>query len=169
MEIVKSKKISLLVLLFSILFLFIGGCAFAQDLSIVRYDSYNHDVNKYVKTRVASYGVELSFNQKNNDNFYVGISSDSVNSTLESPLIYVYFPKVINPKGVDMTIAFSDGTKEVFKFIRLDDNCVSYQITKQSYRKLRNLKFNHIEFTGFGSYTNFLENDYFIKFFKLIS
>lgn len=165
MEIVKSKLITRVTLFLAFTFLF-GACAFAQDLGVVRYDSYDYNIKKKVKTRVASYGVELKYGK--DDVFYLGVSCDSINSTVEAPLVYVYFPKTLNPKGVDMTISFSDGTKELFRFIRLDDNCVSYQVTASSYRKMKTLTFKHVEFTNLGSYTNFLEMDYFIKFFKLI-
>jgi len=65
MEIVKSKKINLVVVLFSVLFLFIGGCAFAQnkvdsidtsyfsnDSSLVIKIKYDFDVKNYIYDRL---------------------------------------------------------------------------------------------------------------------
>lgn len=168
MEIVKSKLITRITLFLAFTFLF-GACAFAQELGVVRYDSYDAVINKYVKTRVASYGIEFTLNKKSSEDFYIGVSCDSVSSTVESPLLYAYIPKNINPKNVDLWIQFEDGTKELFKQIRYkEDGYVEYQITAKTYRKLKTLKYKYIEFSGLGMYVSLFENDYFVKFFKLI-
>lgn len=170
MEIIKSKKLTFATLLFCFLF-FYTACSFAQvNLDVIRYDSYDATINKYVKTRVASYGIEFTLNKKSTEDFYVGVSCDSVNTTVESPLLYAYFPKNVNPKGVDMWIQFEDGTKELFRqIICKPDGYVEYEITSKTYKKLKTLKYKHIEFSGLGMYVSLFENDYFVKFFKLIS
>ncbi len=127
MEIVKSKRLSVIVLLISLIFLGMVSCAFGQVERMITTDSKG----KKTVTRYSSYvwSIQSPLNPK--EYVDLNIKSDSIDAKSITLDLFAYFPKNINPKGADMTIVYMDGTKDFFKqsvFVA-KDNYVEYEPT----------------------------------------
>jgi hypothetical protein len=165
MEIVKSKKINLVVVLFSILFLLFGGCAFAQ---VEREASYHPIFKKNVTTRYNAYALEFESPLNKKDRILLNIKSDSLSTTEITFDIFVYFPSNINPKGSNIVIGYEDGTTDVFHQQRFDseDNYTEYS-SIGGINNISKKKVAYVVFRGIAKCVN-KDKTYFTNFFKYI-
>lgn len=169
MEIVKDKKISGLVLLFCLAFLFLASCAFGQNkMELLRDNSIIDGKGKEVITFFPSYTMFFQCNKV--DTVFIGIKADSINSRVVSPNIYTFLPKykLINHKF--LSIGFDDGTVENFPVVYVDktEGYVEYNFSVTAYSSLSNKKVTYIGLDGTSKYNNKEYVTYFIDFLKLL-
>jgi hypothetical protein len=107
-EIVKSKRVNLIILILGFVFFF-TACSFAQVERIITLDK---DGNEVV-TRFSSHTWNIVFDSK--EYIELNVKSDSLDSKTITLDLYAYFPKSINPKGADMIITYMDGTTDLLK------------------------------------------------------
>jgi len=169
MEIVKSRKINLLVVLFSFLFLFIGGCAFAQNkMELLRDNTLFDGKGKEIVTFFPNYTMFFQCNKV--DTVFVGIKADSINKRVVSPNLYTFLPKskLINHKF--LSVGFEDGTVENFPVVYVDkiEGYVEYNFSATAYSSLSNKKVTYIGLDGISKYNNKEYVTYFMDFLKLL-
>jgi hypothetical protein len=128
MEAIKSRKANIIVLLLTLGFLFLYGCAFAQ---IERTSHYSSEFKRNITTRFSSYVIELESPLSSKESIVINAKSDSLNNGKITFMLYAYFPKNINPKDAAIVLGYSDGTTDVLPQIVYDkdDNYTEYQLT----------------------------------------
>lgn len=165
MEIIKCKKINLIVLLFAVLFLSLASCAFGQ----VERDVYYHSTfKKNVTTRYNSYALEFESPLNKSDLILLNVKSDSLSTNEITFDIFVYFPSNINPKGSNIVIGYEDGTTDIFHQQRCDteDNYTEYSAIG-GINNISKKKVAYVVFRGIAKCVN-KDKTYFTNFFKYI-
>lgn len=165
MEIVKSKKINLVVLLFSVLFLLFCGCAFGQEMSIERSVSYNPYYKKNIVTKYPSYNLEFT---KGKDTTFMSIFADSLSADRFGVRIYVFFPKNTSLSNSIIKLGFEDGSEDYVKAFDIDynNNYVEYALPQNVFSKLYRLRVTSVQF-NYDNKINKIEDSLF--FFAFLS
>jgi len=159
MEIVKDKKINLVVVLFSVLFLLFGGCAFAQVDRIVEDG---------ITKRFTSNSLCFQSPLISKDTIFLNLMSDSVDSKTITFSVYVYFPEKIKVGEESIVVGHTDGTQTILQRYAFNEetNCASYEIVGDI-NKLVKGKPSFVLFRGIAKYDKFDKN-YFSDFFKYL-
>ncbi len=165
MEIIRCKKTNLIVLFFSFLFLFIGGCTFGQ---VERDVYYNNVTKKKVTTRYNSYALEFESPLNKSDLILLNVKSDSISEKEITFNLFVYFPSNINPKGSNIVIGYEDGTTDIFYQNRFEseDNYTEY-VAVDNINNISKKKVAYVVFRGIAKCVN-KDKTYFSTFFKYI-
>lgn len=168
MEIIKSKKVALITVLFCVLFFAFAGCAFGQSkMELVRDNSLYYGKDR-ITTLFPSY--TMFFECGKVDTVFVGIKADSINPRVVSPNLYTFVPKykLINHKF--LVVYFEDGTIENFPVVYIDnqEGYVEYNFSKTAYASLSNKKVKSIGFDATSKFNNSEYATYFMDFLKLL-
>lgn len=164
MEIVKNKRVNVIVFLLSLILLGAASCAFGQEkMELLRDNS----TNKFT-TLFPSY--TMFFETKSNDTLFIGIKADSINKRVVSPNLYAFIPESYLRNHKFMVVGFEDGTVENFPvvFVSRADGYVEYNFSTTAYTSLKNKKMTYV---GFDAKSKFNSDDYisyFIDFLKLL-
>lgn len=169
MEVVKSKKVNIVIFLLSALFL-LGGCAFGQEkMELLRDNSLTNGYGK-ITTLFPSYTIFFQSKDNLKDTLFVGIKADSINPEVVSPNIYTFIPKskLVNHKF--LAIGFEDGTIEKLNVVYFDkvNGYVEYNFNTTSYVSLIRKKITYIGFDGITKYNSLDYATYFMDFLKLL-
>jgi hypothetical protein len=132
----------------------------AQVVSRMEY--VNNDVK--ITNRYTSQTLNLKTPLKYGEDIYVGATSDSLTPKSMTFAIYVYFPKGINGKGADVVVTYKDGTTDVFKQTRFDDDVSYSEYTPViGVRNIATKPMKSILIRGIAQYD--VDKNYFINFF----
>lgn len=170
MEAIKSRKTNIIVLLFSVGFLFLASCAFGQQkMSLLRDTSLNYGKNK-VTTLFPSYTIFFESKYSPSDTMFVGIKADSINPRVVSPNLYTFVPKTYLINHKFLLIGFEDGTAEKFPVVYIDksEGYVEYDFTVTAYASLKHKKVSYIGFDSFSKFNSKECVTYFMDFLKLL-
>jgi hypothetical protein len=159
MEIVKSKKINLVVVLFSILFLLFGGCAFAQ----VERVNENGVVTRYTSNSLCFKSPLIT-----KDTIFLNLMSDSIDAQTMTFHVYVYYPNKIKVGNESIVIGYDNGTQSILQKYRFDEasNCATYEVVGDINNFVKS-KVSFVLFRGIAKYDKFDKN-YFSDFFKYL-
>ena len=82
--------------------------------------------------------------------------------------IYIYFPKNINPEGLNVVLGYADGTTDIFQQVRFDeeDNYTEYKAI-DNINNISSKKVQYITLRGVKKF-NVSDKTYFIDFFKYL-
>lgn len=162
MEIVKSKKTSVIIFIICLLILILGGCAFGQSkMQLLR------QVNDNIVTHFPSYTM---FFKHKKDTVFVGIMSDSINQRIVSPKLYSFVGLEEIKSPHDFIITFEDGTKEIFPVVYKStlDKYVEYNFTATAYKNLISKKISFVSLGNLVNFNNKEYSNYFIDFLKML-
>lgn len=127
---------------------------------------YNEKLKRDVVTRYSEYALTFNSPLLSEDKIYLSVKSDSLNNGFINFFIYVYFPKTINPKGLNIVVGYSDGTTDVFQQVRFDeeDNYTEYSAIDN----INNISSKNVKYITLRGVKKFDIDDktYFIDFFK---
>jgi hypothetical protein len=112
MEIVKSKRANIVVLIFGFIFFF-SACAFAQIERAL--DSTSGNIKRYASNPILLKSPLIG------DPIQLNAFSDSIDAKTITFAIFIYFPENINFKNKDLVVTFTDGTFEIFQQASVDE------------------------------------------------
>ena len=159
MEAIKSRRTNIFVLLLSVGFLFLAGCAFAQVDRIIEDG---------VTRRFTSNSLCFQIPLITKDTIFLNLMSDSVDAKTITFNVYVYFPEKIKVGEESIVIGHTDGTQTILQRYAFNEetNCASYEIVGDI-NKLAKSKPSFVLFRGIAKYDKFDKN-YFSDFFKYL-
>lgn len=165
MEIVKCKKINIIVFLICVFILTLGGCAFGQTQRMVTKDSKSA---KEIVTKYPSEGLFFESPLSSKEFIQLSAKSDSIGAGVITFNLYAYFPENINPKDAAIVIGYADGTNDVFQqslFIK-EENYAEYT-PNMDIRNISTKKVSYVVFRGIAKCIN-KDKTYFTEFFKYL-
>jgi hypothetical protein len=169
MEIIKCKKINLIVLVLSVGFLFLASCTFGQaKMELLRDNTLFDSKGKEIVTLFPSY--TMFFQSGKIDTIFVGIKADSINKRVVSPNLYTFLPKIKLVNHKFLSVGFEDGTIENFQVVYIDksEGYVEYNFSQTAYASLSNKKVTYIGLDGISKFNNKEYVTYFMDFLKLL-
>jgi Cu/Ag efflux pump CusA len=163
MEAIKSRRTNIFVLLLSVGFLFLAGCAFAQSMEIERYSSYNSYYKKSIITKYPSYNLEFVDGK---DTTYFSVFSDSIYAGHYGVRLYAYFSKTTDLNNSIIKIGFEDGSEDYIAAFEIDHKLsyVEYAIPQNVFNKLFRFKVVSVQFNYMDKINKIEDSLYFFAF-----
>lgn len=146
MEIVKEKRIGVIIFLACIAALLLANSAFGQ---IERMSTFDYIKNKIVVTRYSSTILELKSPLFSKESITINAKSDSIDTKSITFDIFAYFPKNINPEGASIVIGYTDGTTDLMQqtYFDKDENYAEYHPV-DGINNLSNKKISYVHIRG---------------------
>lgn len=169
MEIVKEKRIGVIVLLAIVVLLLLANCAFGQEMEVLRQKSYSNYFKKEVVRKYPSYGLQFV---NGADTISVSMYSDSISNNKFGVRVYAYYSKSTDLSNSRIKIGFNDGSQDYLAAFEVDkvSGYVEYNIPQLVYDKIfiskvKSIQFNNINIVNpvedslfFYAFLNKLEN-----------
>jgi hypothetical protein len=135
---------------------------------IIRDSHYNKTLKRNVVVRYNDYALVFDSPLLSDEKIYVNAKSDSLDGGLITFFIYIYFPKNINPKGLNIVLEYADGTNDIFQQVRFDkeDNYTEYEAIG-NINNISSKKVKSITLRGVKKF-NISDKTYFLDFFKYL-
>lgn len=135
---------------------------------IKRTTYYNETLKRNVVVRYNDYALVFDSPLLSDEKIYVNAKSDSLDGGLITFFIYIYFPKNINPKGLNIVLEYADGTNDIFQQVRFDkeDNYTEYEAIG-NINNISSKKVKSITLRGVKKF-NISDKTYFVDFFKYL-
>jgi hypothetical protein len=135
---------------------------------IKRTSVYNEKLKRDVFIRYNEYALVFDSPLLSNEKIFVNVKSDSLDNGYINFFIYIYFPKNINPNGLNIVIGYEDGTTEIFQQTQFDgeDNYAEYSAI-DNINNISSKKVQYITLRGIKKF-NINDKTYFIDFFKAL-
>lgn len=159
MEIVKNKRVNVIVFLLSLILLGAASCAFGQ-VSRIKEDG--------VTKRFTSNSLCFKSPLISKDTIFLNLMSDSVDSKTITFSVYVYYPEKIKVGDESIVIGYANGSQSILQKYAFDKetNCASYEVIGDINNLIKsNVSF--VLFRGIAKYDKFDKN-YFSDFFKYL-
>lgn len=133
---------------------------------IKRTSVYNEKLKRDVFIRYNEYALTFDSPLLSSEKIFVNVKSDSLDNGFINFFIYIYFPKTINHKGLNIVIGYEDGTTDVFQQSEFDseDNYAEYKAI-DNINNISSKKVQYITLRGVKKF-NVDDKTYFIDFFK---
>lgn len=135
---------------------------------IIRDSNYDETLKRNVVVRYIDDALVFDSPLLSDEKIYVNAKSDSLDGGLITFFIYIYFPKNINPKGLNIVIEYTDGTNDIFQQVRFDkiDNYTEYSAIN-NINNISSKKVKSITIRGVKKF-NIDNKTYFVDFFKYL-
>ena len=135
---------------------------------IKRMFHYSDEFKRDISMRYNEYALVFDSPLLSNEKIFVNAKSDSLDNGAISFSIYIYFPKNINPNGLNVVIGYEDGTAEIFQQSEFDseDNYAEYSAI-DNINNISSKKVQYITLRGVKKF-NVSDKTYFIDFFKYL-
>lgn len=135
---------------------------------IIRDSNYDETLKRNVVVRYIDDALVFDSPLLSDEKIYVNAKSDSLDNGAISFSIYIYFPKNINPNGLNVVIGYEDGTTEIFQQSEFDseDNYAEYSAI-DNINNISSKKVQYITLRGVKKF-NVDDKTYFIDFFKYL-
>ena len=133
---------------------------------IKRTTYYNEILKRDVVARYNEDALVFDSPLLSDEKIFVNAKSDSLDNGFINFFIYIYFPKNINPEGLNVVLGYADGTTDIFQQVRFDeeDNYTEYKAI-DNINNISSKKVQYITLRGVKKF-NISDKTYFLDFFK---
>lgn len=104
-----------------------------------------------------------------NDTIFVGLYADSLGVNSYHMSVYIHYPKEVSVNASRLDVGFDKGGIESLESSFIKENYVEYKMTASQHNKLKNYKYEYINFHIDDYDIPFVsEGEYFMRFFKAL-